>query len=415
MLFKNRNYLLYVVGLFISLFGTFIYTFAIGLHVLDITNSSKSFAFTLILGVIPVVLFSPISGIIVDQKSKKALLVTTDFLNGCIFLSLFIVSKAQLLSLPIIYSTTFIVSMLSTLFDNTMTAAKTIIFNENEYEKVNATSQVIRSLAIICAPVFGGFIYGFVDISIFILLNGLSFIFSAVIEMFLSFPKHIPPSELERSFTKDFKDGFSYIKNNNTIHVYILYFLILNFVIGFGINVPLPYIFNNVLQKPPALLGTVQTCFPIGLLLGGFIIPKLMRIYTFEQILHKVLIIFIMLLLGISLLSQLPLLQKTDYLLVIYLGIINFAFGLSISFVDVPITTILQKNIETAFIGRVMGIIMSLVKCIYPLGLGISGILSNKISPYLLPAMGALMLLIFSIFFNKIHIKVAELNESLTQ
>lgn len=50
---EMKNLLLFSIGKTISVSGSAIYTFALGLYVLKLTGSALSFASTLILGVIP--------------------------------------------------------------------------------------------------------------------------------------------------------------------------------------------------------------------------------------------------------------------------------------------------------------------------------------------------------------------------
>ena len=55
------NILLFLLGRAMSIFGTAVYTFAMGLYVLKLTGSGLSFATTLVLGVLPAVLINPVS------------------------------------------------------------------------------------------------------------------------------------------------------------------------------------------------------------------------------------------------------------------------------------------------------------------------------------------------------------------
>ncbi|MBN2899405.1 MAG: MFS transporter [Clostridia bacterium] len=399
MLKNNRNFSLYITGLAISLFGTFTYNFAIGLYVLALTKSAQSFATTLIVGILPVVLLSPISGTLVDRYSKKHLLVIADTLSGILFLLLFLLFKMHHMTLSVIYLTTFIISILSTCFDNAMLSAKTLLFEAKDYERVNATSQVIRSVAIISAPLTGGLIYGFVDIGTFVLINGLSFLLSALIETQLKFPEvDVKVSSKTLNIGDNLKEGLAYLRSKPQIKGYILYFLVLNFILGFSVTVPVPYIINTLLQKPPEVYGAIEATFPIGLIIGGVTITKLSKKYSFERILLHILKVIAVLLILIGLTAHLKGLQNDNILLVLYFGIIHLFFGMAISYVDIPIITLLQRNVDQAYLGRVMGIIMSLIKSVYPVGLALSGFFCNIISPYVLPIIGASIALLLNVY-----------------
>lgn len=274
----HKNYLLYLSGLFISLFGSFIYTFAIGLYVLNLTGSPLLFANNLIIGILPTVILGPFVGVFVDNTNKKKVIIIADILNGLLFLALFLASRYNLLSLSIIYITTFLINIITCIFDNGMTASKVLIFKKDHLPKINAKSQIIRSLSIITAPVLGGLVFSYIHISFFILLNALSFLVSAFIEMFLSFPVQQKTKALTLEETRlNLVEGLVYLKNKQTFHPIILYFVMLNFVLGLSINVPIPYIINNILKAPTNYLGIIQGCFPVGLLLADSLLKKLWK------------------------------------------------------------------------------------------------------------------------------------------
>ncbi len=397
----SRNYILYICGLFISLFGTNVYTFAIGLYVLKITGSPTSFALTLILGILPVVLIGPFTGVFVDQRNKQYIVVASDLFNGLLFAALFIVAKNDQLSLPIIYATTFLVSVTTTFFDTSMQASKVLLFDSADLEKVNATSQVVRSAAIITAPVLGGFAYSFFNISLFILVNGLSFIYSAGIELLLKYPPYIKQISPDGdSSTAQFKEGLRYVSNHKSLHPFILYFIVLNFTIGLSLNVPMPYIINTVLKQPPSLLGSIQAFFPVGLLIGGLLISKLMRRASYNRILRYVNYLFALLLLCVALPGYLPHSFLSYNFLLIYYGSIDLLFGMGISFVDVPIITKLQTEVAHEYQGRVLGLVSSLVKAIYPFGLAMSSILLGFVNAFNVPLIGALITVLFTFYFT---------------
>ncbi len=87
---EMKNLFLYSTGKTISIFGTAIYNFALGLYVLKQTGSALSFAVTLILGIIPMVIINPFAGVIADKVNKKTLVVLMDFLSGILLISVYI-------------------------------------------------------------------------------------------------------------------------------------------------------------------------------------------------------------------------------------------------------------------------------------------------------------------------------------
>ena len=100
---ENRNIYLFASGKAVSILGSSIFSFAIGLYVLKLTGSALNYAMTLMLSVIPMVVISPIAGVIADRVSKKWLVSGMDFINSILFAALFILSIYRELTLPVIY------------------------------------------------------------------------------------------------------------------------------------------------------------------------------------------------------------------------------------------------------------------------------------------------------------------------
>ncbi len=68
---ERRNICLYSIAKTVSLFGSSIYSFTLGLYVLQITGSALNFAISLILGTIPMIVMNPFAGVIADKVDKK--------------------------------------------------------------------------------------------------------------------------------------------------------------------------------------------------------------------------------------------------------------------------------------------------------------------------------------------------------
>lgn len=72
---KNKNFLLLLLGKFISLVGDEFQDFALSLYVLEITGSAVKFASVLAVATIPKVIFGPICGVFSDWFDKKKLMI----------------------------------------------------------------------------------------------------------------------------------------------------------------------------------------------------------------------------------------------------------------------------------------------------------------------------------------------------
>ena len=390
-----KNLGLFIIGKLISVFGSAIYTFAIGLYVLKQTGSGFSFALTLFVGLIPTIIFSPVAGYMSDRFDKKKIVVFMDFANGMMFLILFLLTLKFELNQPMIYISTFMTTVFTTFFGIAFEAAKPNLVVDEKLMSINSLSKVIDSTALILAPVLGGLIFAFTDIKTFILINAVCFIFSAGIETMIDFNYNIKSTaEIndDGGFVEDIKDGLTYIRKSSEIVKMINVLVILNFFISFSVTVPLPYIINNLLNLSSNQYGIIQGAFPVGMILGAVVVGKII-----EKIDYMKLLIFSSITLSVAIaLLGLPLVlaDASSLAYMIYYISIMVIFGIAISFIDVPILWLMQKSIPDNLRGKVLSISMSIVKLIAPLGLVISGMIINSVPVYIMTFAGGGILML---------------------
>ena len=390
-----KNLGLFIIGKLISVFGSAIYTFAIGLYVLKQTGSGFSFALTLFVGLIPTIIFSPVAGYMSDRFDKKKIVVSMDFANGMMFLILFMLTLKFELNQPMIYISTFMTTVFTTFFGIAFEAAKPNLVADEKLMSINSLSKAIDSTALILAPVLGGIIFAFTDIKTFILINAVCFIFSAGIETMIDFNYNIKSTvEIndDGGFVEDIKDGLTYIRKSSEIVKMINVLVILNFFISFSVTVPLPYIINNLLNLSSNQYGIIQGAFPVGMILGAVAVGKII-----EKIDYMKLLIFSSITLSVAIaLLGLPLViaDASSLAYMIYYISIMVIFGIAISFIDVPILWLMQKSIPDNLRGKVLSISMSIVKLIAPLGLVISGMIINSVPVYIMTFAGGGILML---------------------
>jgi hypothetical protein len=397
-----RNINLFTSGKAVSILGSSIYSFAISLYVLKITGSALNFATTLMLSVVPMVIISPIAGVIADKVPKKWLVVGMDLANGLLFTLLYLYSINVTLSLPIIYASTVLLNVFTTFFGIGMEAAKPSLVTSEKLIKLNSLSKLIDSSAAILGPVVGGIVFALVDIRLFILFNAFSFVFSAITEWFIDYNFNSDDAEetdvadvKTKGFTNDLKEGWQFFSRNKSILELFFIFVSLNFLLGFSVNVPAPYIINQMLKMPSSSFGIINGMFPVGLILGTLTVEMVMKKVEFRKLLISMNAFIAML----AALIGLPiLLNMSQFSNLLYYSIINILMGVAIAYVDVPIMTILQNEVPKKLLGRVLSLIMSLVKVVLPVALITSGLLLGKISVVFIPIIGASIAFMYSVY-----------------
>ena len=399
-----KNLLIFCIGNIISVFGTSICTFAFGLYVLKITGSALNFAGTLIFGTLPLIFINPFAGVIVDRFDKKKLVIVMDLLSGILLLIICLISIMQGINLIIIYLTTFLLSVFSTIFGVGIEAAKPNIVSEKRMLNINSVNKIIDSVSYILGPILGGLVFAIIDIKVFLIINSISFIFSAISELFINFrfnSKGIIETTNKKTvnFIKDIKEGFQYLYEKKNIKNLIIIMVSLNFFIGFSITVPLPYIVNDVIRLHSQEFGIIEGAFPVGMIVGALLVKRISEKVLYSKLLKYLSFVLslCMFMIGIPVISTVFKFNHSLYL--IYYFIVMDIFGMIISLIDILIAYLVQKIIPDEFRGRVLSIGISIGKTMLPVALIISGILLNRVPAYVMPMVGSIMLLIVNMLF----------------
>lgn len=407
-----RNICLYSIAKTVSIFGSSIYSFALGLYVLQITGSALNFAITLILGTIPMIVMNPFAGVIADKVDKKKLVICMDLLSGCLLITVYILSSYYGLNLFIVYTTTFLMTVFTTFFGIGLEAAKPNIVSKERLMSINSISKIIDSVSLILGPMLGGIVFAVFDIKIFIIINGISFILSGISILFIHFKlfefninEEYPKRRI--NFIKDIKEGFSYLIEKESLKNTFRILISLNFFLGLAVTVPLPYIINTVLNLSSKQFGIIQGTFPVGMIIGAILVKKITNRFSYSYLLKKLssmLAVFMII-------SGIPVLFKSfevnDFVYVITYCVVMFFLGLIIALIDIPLIYFMQKEIPDEYRGRVLSIGLSIGKMMQPIALALSGLLLNYIPAYTLPITGGIVFLILNkAYSNKLNLEI---------
>lgn len=410
---KNKelsNIILFSAASSISLFGTSIYNFAIGLYVLKITGSGLSFATTMVLSILSTMIVTPFAGVLADRLDKKLLAVITDTLNGILLISLYLITTGYALSLVMIYVCTFLLNIFTAVYSISIEAAKPNIVSEKRLVSMNSINKIIEASSSILGPMVGGIVFAFLNIRFFIVINGLSFIISAALQLFIDFKFNFNSGKEENEekkkagFATDMLEGLSYVKKRKYILNLFGVFVVLNFFIGLSINVPLPYIINNVLKLSAKFYGIIEAALPVGLILGALVIKKIMGNVSYQKIIKStnVILSVCMAAIGFSVILHYQIYNDNFYL--IYLILVMIVTGIVIACINIPIFYLLQTTIPDEFRGRVLSLGMSAAKMVLPVGLIIAGALIGIMPEYILPVAGGIGLCVYSLLCIRINL-----------
>lgn len=366
----------------------------------SVTGSGMNFATTLMLSILPRVLLAPVAGVFADRVSRKAMVVGMDVVSGVIVLALYFVSGRYGLQLPFIYATAVLLSVASTFFSVSAEAAIPNLVDDGRLNRINSLNQSITSLTQIISPVIGGVVFALVDIRLFLLVNGISFVISAVSELFIDFNLNRSQGDSAPQTGKvigDIRDGLGFLRGNAILFALASYAVFLNFFSSMGFSVSFPYIANNVIGFSPGQYGVMASLFPAGILAGSLalsVLPEFKRKFA----------AIILGLLGLSVgcmfiaFPALPfMLGQSRWLLFWFYFVLMILTGICNPVVNIPVFVYMQRETPDHYRGRVFGLIQTASMAITPVGFMLAGVLIELWPPWIIPALSGGGMLVISL------------------
>lgn len=360
---KNKNFIIIVIGQIISLFGNAIQRFSMSLYLLEFTGSTAAFARILAISTIPYIIFAPIAGRLSDNINRKKIMVYLDLICsvviGCYAFVLLRGYDHEL----IVGTVMFILSICATLYAPAVTSCIPQIVEEEKLTSANGIINQVGSVVNFAGPILAGLLYGLLGIKAIVIINAVSFVVSAIMEMFLDIPDVVKKEEVngddnekvisidfvKKSFI-DMKESFVYLKNEKKIVLGIIAsYALCNIFLVPILSIVAPYFINVFLGLPSEIFGIVEAICVLGMILGGFWISVKPNMFSIKKVHYT----YFPMILGVIIMSTLGFIKLNAYALAGIFAFGGLAIMLSLSLSNVLTLTFIQKQVPDNMLGRV--------------------------------------------------------------
>ena len=357
----NKNFIIIVIGQIISLFGNAIQRFSMSLYLLEFTGSTAAFANILAISTIPYILFAPIAGRLSDKINRKKIMVYLD-----LFCSILIGIYALILlrerdSELIVAIVMFMLSVCYTLYGPAVVSSIPQIVEEDKLTSANGIINQVGSVVNFLGPILAGVLYGLVGIKLIVIINAISFLVSAIMELFLDIPDVVKTDEdtdkgkvlsidfIKKSFI-DMGHSFVYLKKEKKIILGIIAsYALCNIFLVPILSIVAPYFINILLALPSQVYGVVEGICVLGMILGGFWISIKPKMFSMKKVHYT----YIPMIVGVTLMATLGFIRLNNYVLAGLFGVSGMAIMLSLSLSNVLTLTFIQKEVPSDMLGRV--------------------------------------------------------------
>jgi DHA3 family macrolide efflux protein-like MFS transporter len=366
-LLSNRFVQVIMMSTLFLQIGIWVRNIAILFYVKEMTNND-AFAVSLIsvAEFAPIFVFSFIGGTFADRWRPKRTMVWCDLLSAVsILVVLYAMANG---SWKVVFFATLVSAILSQFSQPAGMKLFKLHVPEHLVQAGMSVYQTLFAVFMIFGPVVGTFVYQNYGIETAIGIMGVAFLLSAASLAFLPRDRHDEREKQKSQVLEEIKAGFRYVWSSIILRKLGGGFIFAG--LGLGLIQPLGiFLITERLGKPEEYLQWFLLANGAAMIIGGVLAMSLSRKVSPQKLLA-----IGMAATGLAIISMG---LSTNYW--VSLGL-QFISGFVFPCINIGINTMMMKNTEESFIGRVNGILTPLFMGSMVVSMMLSGLIKNAIS-----------------------------------
>jgi len=401
----NKNFLLLWQGQFVSRLGSQAFTVAMMFWIKRETGSATLMGAVTMLSMLPMVLLGPIGGTFADLHSRRRIIIACDVIHGVTVLSLaaLLLGTPEATTLAAVWLAVVAVvsGVVSAFFQPAITAAIPSIVPSNRVAAANSLNEGSFQTSTLIGQGIGGVLFRLLGAPVMFLIDGLTFLYAAASEAFISIPQTIPEraDSIRGRFRRhmlEVREGLRHVWARAGMRNLFLASALLNF---FAMPYPVlfPFYVEDVLGATPDWFGYLMAAYGAGSLLGYALWGSL-RVSG-----RRRMRMLVFLLVAVSLCLAAVGWSRDRWLslvLIVAAGVFSGAY-------NVAAITLIQLSTAEELRGRMFGLLNTLVLGLTPLSMGLAGVaadlLDHRVAVIFMVCGGALVVISIAIAANRAY------------
>lgn len=373
----NKNFVLLWQGQFVSQLGTQAFTIAMMFWIKHATGSATIMGTIMMISMLPMVIMSPFGGTFADRHSRRAIIVVCDLIRGVAVVSLAIlIFTAPDASNLIVVWLTFVAvlsGVVSAFFMPAIKAAIPSIVPADKVAAANSFNEGSFEISTLVGQGIGGVLYRVLGAPVLFLIDGVTFLYSAVSELFMKIPQTIPEKgrgwrEEMRQFDAETREGLRFVWQRVGMRNLFLAAAVLNFF-SMPFFILFPFFVEDVLGASPDWYGFLLAGFGGGSLLGYVFISS---IRVSGRTRSKMLVVFLVLV--SACMGAMGFVDKPAVCLALMT-----AAGFVSGVFNITTLTLIQLGTPEEMRGRMFGLLNTLIMGLAPISMGLTGVVADLI------------------------------------
>jgi MFS family permease len=401
---QKNNFILYLLGRFVSDTGTSMQMMIMPLYIIDAGGSASTVGLFSFLSLVPVLIVYPFAGVLGDRHNRKTIMVVTDFVSAGVILGLGLISYLNVMSLTLLMSVQVMVSLLNGLFDPATRGMLPQLVKSDKLTRANSIVASLKTVSLMLGPVIGAVMYANFSVTILFLINGISFFLSGTSEMMIRYTHNkLKTAVGMRGIITDLSEGIRFILAKKSIRKLCYFFMVTYLFVQPAFNVVLPVFFKTRLEYSDTQYGYLQSILILGMLLGSILVGtvfskkdnvlKPLKSGTGLLLINMLLFSALMFPYSISALGG----GSISYF--VLLAVVLCLLSASLMLINIPVQTFIQRETPDEYMSRVFSLVSMISRGGMPFGALLFGIVLERIEAHWSVLAATLLMIVVSIVF----------------
>jgi predicted MFS family arabinose efflux permease len=394
--FEYPDFRLMWIGACTSSIGTWMQTVAQNWLVYELSKDNPRFlAIDSFLGQIPIVALALLSGVVADRRSRRHILLTSQYIQMTCAFTLAALYAVGVLQVWQVWCLSFIVGTAQAFGGPAYSALIPTLVGKQDLPNAIALNSIQFNLARVIGPTIGGLALAYWGAAWCFSLNGVSFL--AVIATLYMIKSAFSPAKSREPILESMKQGIRFIRGRSGMVALIVLAFLMTFL-GFPLLAFMPVFAKEVYKGGSETFTLLLVCSGLGSVSGALTVAWLGRLNAQGKALLGALCLLGMLMVGFSMAGTLSL-----ACLMIFLS------GAALMSVFSMVASLVQLITPDDMRGRVMSVYNLAFRGGGPFGTLLAGYLIPKITAPITIAAAGIGMILLGVTFLLTQRRVTEL------